>query len=235
MADENKLLSKVTDIRLTIHDILRYAYGGFLAYLVAAIVWPVGTKNVIEILGTTISVLTAYALGGAIYIGYRPIIGEIFNHLHEWVHGWFNKKFIKNGYGYTCRTLLLTNRYGVSFIQAPEAFRTIRDCNKFDQKRQERYHKQHSELHALNVTSVVLIFSAVMVWAKPVAEPKLSPWVLLVLGIFALISSFVGEILLCRQECKCVLEINSKDIERILEQGEFIKKKDNKKLTYSAG
>ena len=67
MSDAGKPLGWASDLGLTIHEVLRYAYGGLLAYLVAAIVSPTSTKDVVESLGTTLSVLTAFALGAAIY------------------------------------------------------------------------------------------------------------------------------------------------------------------------
>ncbi len=224
MTNESKLLTQVNDLGLTIHELLRYGYGGFLAYLVAAIAWPERTNNVIDALGTTISVITAFAIGGVLYIGYRPIVGEILNVIHELVHSLFNRK----DFGFTCRTSLLVKRHSVAFFQAPEAFRSIRDSDAFDERRRKRFHKQHSEFHALHITFLVLSIGGVILWATPAAEANLSPRILLGLGFFALISGRVGEILLCRQECKCLLEIDQETIRKILEQGEFVRQAANK-------
>jgi len=56
MADKDKALARLTEFGVTIHEVLRYGYGGLLAYLVAALVAPSSTKTVVESLGTTIRI-----------------------------------------------------------------------------------------------------------------------------------------------------------------------------------
>ena len=52
-----------TDLGFRVHELLRYGYGGFLAYLLAAIAWPARAKEIVDALGASLSVLTAFALG----------------------------------------------------------------------------------------------------------------------------------------------------------------------------
>ncbi len=91
MADKGTPLSWLNEFGFTIHEVLRYGYGGLLAYLVAALVDPVGTTKVVEAIGATISVLLAFALGGAIYVVYRPLVGESLYLLHECIHWLLNR------------------------------------------------------------------------------------------------------------------------------------------------
>ena len=86
MADKNNALSLPDSLQVTVHEVLRYGYSGLLASLVAALVAPASMRTMLESLGTTLSVIVAFAVGSAIYIGHRPIVGELLYLLHEYVH-----------------------------------------------------------------------------------------------------------------------------------------------------
>jgi len=226
--EKNKLIPSWNDLSLTIHDLLRYLYGGLLVYAIAGLGWPDYTNGFIEALGVTISVLIAFVLGGVIYTAYRPIIGEIFYFIHLLLHGIFNIRLLRSNYGCTCRTIWLIRYKKVFFLQALDAYRSIRDSEAFNEKRQNRFHKQHSELHTLCITfTVMLTTSFLLKFNLLEQEPtgKLSISVLFIIGIIAFVFAIAGDILLCRQECKCMLEVSKDDIDKILKNGEFIKTK----------
>jgi hypothetical protein len=218
MTDKDKALGLLTDFGVTIHEVLRYGYGGLLAYVVAALVAPASTKTVVEALGTTISVLVAFAVGGAIYIAHRPVIGELLYLLHEKVHIWLSR----NARGYTCRGAYFVRRWKLPLSLAAEAFRTVRDDGAFDQSRQRRFYLQHSELHTLYVTFFVLFVGACVVWCQQPDGALVSGRTLFIVAMFALLSGFVGNILLCRQECKVMLLIPDDSIRKLLEETQFI-------------
>jgi uncharacterized membrane protein YqjE len=207
---------------LSIHEVFRYGYGGLLAYLVAVLVNPVDTKMVLTTLGTTISILLAFALGGVIYVGHRQIIGELLYLLHEWFHIKLNRP----GRGCTCRSAYFVKRWHLSISLATEAFRTVRDSQEYDQNKQRRFHLQHSELHMLYVTFFVLSVGAFILWIRNPTDALISPAVLIIVALLALVSGFVGNILLCRQECKVLLLIPEQTIRELLVRAEFITSND---------
>ncbi|MFH2052337.1 MAG: hypothetical protein ABIK96_07685 [bacterium] len=218
MTDKDKALGWLTDFGVTIHEILRYGYGGLLAFLVAALVEPANTKTVVDSLGTTISVLLAFAAGGAIYAGHRPVIGELLYLLHEKVHVCLSR----NASGYTCRSAYFVNKWNLSLPLATEAFRTVRDDAAFDQTKQRRFYLQHSELHMLYVTFFVLALGACIMFIRDPVGALVSGWTLLVVALFALVSGFVGNILLCRQECKTMLLVPEDIIRELLMKAQFL-------------
>jgi|GEM_PF-2783450 len=218
MNDKEKALGWLTDFGVTIHEVLRYGYGGLLAYLVAALVDPAGTKTVVESLGTTISVLLAFAIGGVVYAGHRPLIGEGLYLLHEKMHGLVSSK---SG-GYTCRGAYFVKEWQLPLHLATEAFRTVRDDDAFDQAKQRRFYLQHSELHTLYVTFFVLLSGAGFVWICNPEGALVSGATLFLVALFALLSGFVGNILLCRQECKAMLMVSPTRIRELMETAQFI-------------
>lgn len=223
MAEADKTLDRLAGLGVTVHEILRYAYGGLLTFLVAALTAPASTKTVVEALGTTMTVMLAFSLGGTIYVGHRPILGKLLYLLHERVHMWFSMRSV----GFTCRGDYFVREHHLSSIMATEAFRTVRDSAAFDQIKQRRFYLQHSELHTLYVTFVVLIVGSSVLWARPSAEALVTPSALLVVAGFALVSRFVGNILLCRQECKTLLLIPKETVRELLLTAQFVRPDNN--------
>jgi hypothetical protein len=132
-------------------------------------------------------------------------------------------RFSKRAVGFTCRSDYFVRENHLSSTMATEAFRTVRDSPAFDQVRQRRFYLQHSELHTLYVTFVVLFVGASVLWARPSAEALVTPSALLVVAGFALVSGFVGNILLCRQECKTLLLIPKQTVRELLLTAQFVK------------
>lgn len=221
MGGTDEVMDQLSRVGVTIHEVLRYAYGGLLVFLVAALTAPAATKTVVDALGTTMSLLTAVAVGAAVYIGHRPVLGELLYILHEALHALFSWNSPR-----TCRSALFRRRFHVPFWQAAEAFRTVRDSNDFDQAKQRRYYLQHSELHTLYVTFIVLSLGACFLWVRPSEQALVSPMLLLAVAVFALASGLIGNILLCRQECKALLLIENGKIWALLEKAEFTKRQE---------
>jgi hypothetical protein len=74
----------------------------------------------------------------------------------------------------------------------------------------------------LYVTFVVLFVGACVVWVRAPSEALVSGTLLFIIAIFALLSGFVGNILVCRQECKVILLIPNEVIRELLIKAEFI-------------
>jgi phosphoglycerol transferase MdoB-like AlkP superfamily enzyme len=222
MPENEKKFAWLSDLGLTIHEVLRYGFGGLLLYAVAALCAPTETKTVLEALGTTISVILAFTLGAAIYAAYRPILGEfLLYRAHEWLH----IKLSRWQSGCTCRSAYFIDGWpnaNLSIASAMEAFRTVRDSKEFDQIKQRRFYLQHSELHMLYVAFFVLAITAVVLWIKNPTGTLVSPWTMFVVALFFSASGFVGNVHLCRQECKVLLQIDKAAVENILVNAQFI-------------
>jgi hypothetical protein len=215
MPEENKGLSWLADLGVTIHEVFRYGYGGLLAFLVAAMISPGSTKTLVESLGTVISVIVAFAIGGAIYAFHRAISEPLY-WFHEWIHGLWNP----GKHGFTCRSAYFRGK-GISFFLVGDAFRVIRD-GAFEERRQKRFYLQHTELHTLYITFWVLVIGAFVIWLGGASEPLVKGWGLFVIAVFFLLAGIFGNILVCQQECKYMLLIPNEKIEELLKQSAFI-------------
>ena len=220
MVDTEKALDLLKELGVTINEVFRYAYGGLLAYLVAERLAPNEIEDMVERLGTPLSVLTAFGLGCVIYIGYRPVIGEALYWLQDWLHRLSNCMGKTNGY--TCHRAYLMTRFGLSRCMATEAFRILRDGGLLNQERQRRFHLQHSEMHMLYVTFFVLSVGVLAIWCLDLPNKRISWEILLMIALFALVSALRGDMLLCRQECRALLLHTDPEIRKLLVDACFI-------------
>jgi len=216
-------IKDIKKLGISIHEILRYIYGGLLSFLLFAIVKPDETKKVVEALGNTLTIFIAFAIGAAIYSIHRPCIGELLYLLHEWIHHFRQKE----GF-FTCRIHYLKKTFGIKSISlSTEAYRTIRDSKLYNEFREQQnsFHLQHSELHVVYITFVLVFFAWLFSILDPETKPLVSNTILFVVSIFCLVSGIVGNILLCRRECKVLLQVNQEEIKALLEKTQFIKSK----------
>ena len=235
MDNINQTKSTLENLEVTIHQLLRYGYGGFLFYLVVAIIHPEITKQILlDTLGVPISTILAFMLGATIYTIHRPFIGEPLYYIHEVIH-WclylIMRKYYKirdsnKHYGYTCRTAYFMEKHGLGICLASEAFRSVRDSDKYDKKKQNRFHLQNSELHLLYITLFITTIGAFTIFFAKPGSALVTHNVLFFISGAVLLAGFIGRILLCRQECKAMLQIGEKTIEEILEQQDFIESTD---------
>jgi hypothetical protein len=223
MAEDDKKLGWLADLGVTIHEVLRYGFGGLLVYAVAALCAPKETKTALETLGTIISVILAFALGAAIYAASRYTVGELLNCVRERLHVAFSRW---RGRGCICRTAYFLDGWPkakLTMWDAMEAFRTVRDGKEFDQAKQRRFHLQHSELHMLYIAFVVLISGALVLWFTKPTGALVSPSAMAIVALLCLLSGLMGDILVCQQECKALLQVDRTDVAKILVKAEFIK------------
>ncbi len=236
MVGINHTKSTLYDLEITIHQILRYGYSGFLSYFVVAIIYPEITKQILlDTLGFPISTILAFMLGATIYTIHRPLIGEPLYFIHEVIH-WYLYLIIKicykkrdpgKHYGYTCRTAYFIEKHGLSICLASEAFRSVRDSEKYNKEMQKRFHLQNSELHLLYITLFITIIGAFTIFLGKPCSALVSHNPLFLISGALLLAGITGRILLCRQECKAMLQIDEVTIKNILEQQDFIKSQQN--------
>src|SRR5262245_37016062 len=117
MPDHDEKMGWLTQLGVTIHEVLRYGFGGFLAFLVAALIFPNGTKTVLESLGTVVAVLVAIALGGAIYALHRPISEPLY-----WAHEGIHRLWKKGDDGFICRGAYFGRKWEIPFYLTGDAF-----------------------------------------------------------------------------------------------------------------
>jgi hypothetical protein len=227
MPEKDSDLGWLAKLGVTIHEVLRYCCGGLLAFLVGTLIDPDGVEKVVESLTVTMSILIALALGGVIYAAYRPLVGALLWWLAELVHSWWSKWQDGRGKGRTCCTHYFMSEWRISRRLAREAFRTVRSCDAFNQDRQREFYRQHSELHTVYVTSVVLFVGAIVVWVRQPTGTLVSGWTLAIVAIFFGISACVGDMSLCCQECKALLLVPKDKVRECLEGAEFIPRHGN--------
>ena len=152
--------------RLTIHELLRYVYGGVLLMLVAAIWDPGSTKKTIDALGPVMTPLVAVSLGAGVYAIYRAFLGDwFFDPIHDLLHRsvvgpvvWGSKRGAQRN-GHSSKRHYLEDHFKVHWLSSLDAFRVIRD-RLFSPAVKDRFHRQHSEVHTLYITAVVFLVAA---------------------------------------------------------------------------
>jgi len=206
-------------LRVTVNDLLRYGYGGLVALLVADIIIPKETREVIAALGSVLGSLVALAVGAAVYSFYRPVLGELVIYpLVGLIHRHLLQKL-----GY-CKLSFLEERYGVPRRHRVNAYRLIRDSTLFSESMRSRFLRQHSEIHLLYITFTVLGIGAAILWIQILANDSCKSNHALILSIIAFVSwvsGVVGDILICGQECVYLMSLNQDDVRSLLGSAEL--------------
>ncbi|MBU1319436.1 MAG: hypothetical protein KKH67_09615 [candidate division Zixibacteria bacterium] len=217
------------DIGITINQIIRYGYGGFLFFLLCAIVHPEASKSVRESLGDVLCVVIGFSIGSAIYIANRPVLGDlVFWNLFEMIHRWRQSRSVREidsiERGFTCKRNLLERRYNVRRKDAENAYRLLRDkCYPEDMR--GRFFAQHTEIHVLYVSFTVLfgfflhllcchIFYNRADWSYTIA--------FLVLSVLSVTFAMVEDIRVCEMECAHLLTLDDDEIRQMVQRAEFI-------------
>lgn len=145
--------------KLDISQIIRYGYSGFLLTAAMSVLTPQTLKTAVEAAGSVVAPLTVFAVGAAIYVMYRYVIGEfVLFPLAHLIHAGHDRIF-----KYTESTSPIGFlRDGVRFGQRRAAYTTIRR-HFFDDQQRERLDWNHSEVHVLYLTAVIAACVAVFV------------------------------------------------------------------------
>ena len=229
MSDGNDTERWLADLGLSIHELLRYGYGGLLVFLVGGLVDPQGTRTVVQTLTSPLSIVVALALGCAIYAAYRPIAELLFWGL-EGIHSRLSDGG-KRDAGFTCCSDYFKTKWNVQLRLGREAFRVVRASNEF-KERQKQFYLQHSELHTVFITAFILFIASASVGIIQHPGALVSAWTLFGVAVIALICGSVGDCLLCRQECKTMLMMMDPEaIEAILRRTGFIKPRVDARAT----
>ena len=204
---------------ITIHDLLRYGYAGLLAFFVAGITHPADTNRLLQILGPIVATIAAFTVGAGIYAIHRAFMSEIFSFASEHCH----RHCFNHPTTPTCRSAYIMSRFDIPTIWiATEAYRTLRESELFDKNRRDYFHRLHSEHHMVLMTSWVLLFGAVIAYVIPGDETPASVYRLMVVaGLLALLSGFVKDMLICRQECKYIVQLDEGRIKDLLKKAKF--------------
>lgn len=216
--------AKPSDLGLTIHEILRYGYGGFLAFLVAAIISPAETKKVSEALGTAASIAVALAAGVAFYMFGRTLLGWLMEIIHDTLHRvFFEPRLlaltkVKNACDCTSRRHYLERKFTISWWDSLNAFRVLRDSKYFDQIKGKNFYRQHSEVYILYLTSYIFLAAAILSsWFKPQATYPVNIVALFgSIAVVALIGGLLSDILLSKQECAYIKTLDQDAIKDLL-------------------
>lgn len=137
--------------KLQLNQLIRYGYGGFLLTGIVAFFAPKQIKDAIEAGGTVVSPLVILAIGAAIYILHRYVLGELFiypiTHLFHWL---FDKMF---GRGRVSRPTGHLASKGVQFGRRQSAYTDVRR-QLFSEDERKRLDLDHSEAHVLWITAL---------------------------------------------------------------------------------
>ena len=213
------------DFGVSINEVIRYGYGGFLLFLLTAAVEPDFFDRVRGSLGDVLTIISAFAIGSVIYIFYRPIIGE-------WILYWLCKRLHRKKRSAMCKLCYLEERHRVSRENSVNAYRLVRD-KLFVDKARERYHRQHSEIHLLYVSFTVLLGFSLFVCIKwfaggYIAQPlrfwdvlgltiPLLPTGLSFLALLCALTGMVADVHLCEDECAYMRSLNQRYVRQLLE------------------
>jgi hypothetical protein len=198
-------LPKVAEkVGFTIHEVLRYGYGGLLALLVAAIWDPAAVKEIVGALGAALVALIAFASGAAIFTATRnTLLLVVFwaaEHIYDCLLSSQPRDWKVPGIGWplswrppTVKTkyVFLRDEFGLRLMESEDAFRVIREEGLWSDRIQKRLYLQHSEIHSLYVTSFVFLVGGLLVEHSSF---------LIVVGILAAVTAGFADILVSRQE-----------------------------------
>lgn len=191
----------------TLHELLRYGYGGLLALVLAGWYDPDHTKTTIDALGVVITTLAAFAGGAALYVASRHTVGPATVVISESLYG----LLLHRGWADTrTRYHFFRERFGMGVLKAEDAWRAVWRRSLWSPERQHTFYRQHSEIHALYVTSLVFLLCGF--W---------NAWAVLWGLLVAIVGGF-ADVMVSRQEC-LVLHEHQSEIREILIQSGLIR------------
>jgi hypothetical protein len=211
---------------VTVNQLLRYGFGGFLLALVSWYVDPYSTEMLIRRLGMVLTPLSALAAGATIYMFYRTLLGEtIVYRAYERIHKGRLKR--SNAGSHTrCRLDYLVTEFHVIPQEKWTAFRLVRD-QLFDADQKAMFSNRHAETHLIYVAATVFSFSCIYVLfhhASAAVEGGLSKWI--VLAVLSTLSWFGGmteDIRVCESECAYMRLLPQTKVHHVLAEARLIR------------
>lgn len=206
--------------KLGIRELLRYGYAGFLCALVAALVNGDGTERLVRQLGDVLAPLAALAVGAAVYLIFKTLVGELFLwRLLDWFHA--KVEDLLNQTPTRCKVHFLETGCGVPQGQGLAAYALLRD-QLLDDHTRERFHIQHSEGYLLFVTAFVCGPASLLTHTGLVSQ--VPPGVSALLGATATVTLAAGvwhDIVLCRAERAAIGALSAEARGNTLSSGGF--------------
>lgn len=195
--------------KLGIRELLRYGYAGFLCALVASLVNGDGTEKLVQHLGDVLAPLTALAVGTAVYLVFKTLVGDLFLwRLINWLHAKVEDLLKRTPT--RCKVRYLEATHGVPKGQGLAAYALVRDQILAEPTR-ERFHVQHSEGYLLFLTAFVCGLASLLAYAcllPSVVSPVVS-------------AGMWHEIVLCRAERAALGALDQTKLQEILRAGGF--------------
>jgi hypothetical protein len=210
--------------KLGLRELIRYGYTGVLCAFVAAVVDGARTERLVKSLGDVLSPLAALAVGAAVYVIFKALVGDLFLwRLNDWSHtkveNLLGRKVTR------CKVRYLEDQHSVSHGKGQAAFALVRDSLLSEAVR-ERFHVQPSESYLVFVTAFVCGLVSLLAYAG-LLPSEVSPWKSAGLGAAAALSFAAGEwhdIVLCRAECAALGLLNQEELRTTLRDGGFLEK-----------
>ncbi len=179
-----------TSLGLTPERVVAYAYAGLFVAFAGAIVDPVAVKRLVDSLGGFLSTLVTLALGVAVYVFHRQVLGELFlYHVHHLIHRGLDFLAGRSGNQLSSSTAYL-GYLGVPLGSRRNAYGAIREVF-LDEETKRRLDLAHGELHVLNLTAVGCLAVGLLRLFGSGRAASL-PWI--VAGIVTYAGALVGEI-----------------------------------------
>jgi hypothetical protein len=202
------------DLGITINHIFRYGYAGFLSVLIAVIINPDETKEIVEALGNVLSPIVAFAVGGAIYALYRAVIGDslLFPLADKWHRNWH--PWPCHPAPDNCKFHFLQKGFNIVFSDRWIAFGAIRD-GLFETERARRFEEQHSEVHLIYITFTVAAVVTAYLLINQFSMQR--TWIFFAFTWLCLFSGIYADILVCRRECAYLRKLSAEKYKEINE------------------
>lgn len=190
---------------LSLRELLRYGYGGFLAIVFAAIIDPSWTTRQMDRLGPAVVPLTAVVIGVAVYVTFRAFLGDpVLFPIAQWARTCLGDS--KNKPTSTYRYM---ESLGVDASNTRDAFRLIRDSEKFGAThRWERFHREHSEMHILFISFFECLLATI---AAAFLSNVCHAACFLIASVLFLLTGIWGDIALDRREFRYLLSESGED------------------------
>lgn len=219
-------------IGITIRELLRYGYGGFILYAFSTLACPVEVSGILKALdlggaitNPVLAPLGAILVGAGFYAVHRALLNDvILEPVEYWIHRamqLIRRSPAQEAVGHDCVRQHLEERTGVARRNSRDAFRVIRDSDLFAPHVRDRFHMQNSEVHLLFLTATAALLALLLrrsaeqchTWRDAVYPQSLFLWAALIFFAVGLMAT----IRLCRQECAYLRGLDPRRIKERLQ------------------
>jgi hypothetical protein len=179
--------------------LLRYSFGGFLLILLAAIVNPTDTKNVLDAIPWELTALAVVVVGTGIYAAHRSLIVPI-HHLGLMLILWFCDFIGRVERDDSMSPTRWLGSIGVPRFWRMLAYTTLRQCDFFPEQERETFNVAHAESGLVVMLAEGFAAAALYALAYPSKSQVGSLPLSLIAGAFFL-ASYPSALCQHRLEC----------------------------------